>query len=109
MFMKGAVKIAPVYYVSGNHEAWSGRYSQIKQRLDGVGVYIMDDTVLDLSMGAAQYNFSAWLTLVFIHQILDGTDTSNLEEQLEQWSDSEKFKLLLTHRLNYLICIVNIR
>ena len=28
-FVQGAVKIAPTYYVSGNHEAWSGQYSNI--------------------------------------------------------------------------------
>lgn len=98
-FMKGAVKIAPVYYVSGNHEAWSGRYSQIKQRLDGVGVYIMDDTALDLSMGSSTIQLLGLADPGFYtSDYLDGTDTSNLEEQLEQWSDSEKFKLLLTHR-----------
>ena len=33
-FIEGAVKIAPIYYVSGNHEAWSGEYSTIKERLE---------------------------------------------------------------------------
>jgi predicted MPP superfamily phosphohydrolase len=97
--MKGAVKIAPVYYVSGNHEAWSGRYSQIKQRLDDLGVYIMDDTALDLAKGNSTIQILGLADPDFYtSNYLEGTDTSNLEAQLEQWSDSEEFKLLLTHR-----------
>ncbi len=98
-FMRGAVKIAPTYYVSGNHEAWSGCYSQIKQRLDDLGVYIMDDTALDLSIGSSTIQL---LDLAdpdfYTSNYLEETDISNLEAQLEQWSNSEEFKLLLTHR-----------
>ena len=32
IFIRGAIKIAPVYYVSGNHEAWSGKYENIKRK-----------------------------------------------------------------------------
>lgn len=98
-FIKGAMKIAPVYYVSGNHEAWSGQYSQIKQQLNDVGVYIMDDTALDLSIGSSTIQLLGLSDPdFFTSDYLEGTDTSNLEEQLEQWSDSDKFQLLLTHR-----------
>jgi len=98
-FIKGAVKIAPVYYVSGNHEAWSGRYSQIKQRLDDLGVNIMDDTALELAKGSSTIQLLGLADPGFYtSNYLEGTDTSNLEAQLEQWSDSETFKLLLTHR-----------
>lgn len=98
-FIKGAVKIAPTYYVSGNHEAWSGQYSQIKQQLNDVGVYIMDDTALDLSIGSSTIQLLGLSDPDFYtSDYLEGTDTSNLEEQLGQWSDSDKFQLLLTHR-----------
>lgn len=30
-FIEGASKISPVYYVSGNHEAWSGEYRTINK------------------------------------------------------------------------------
>ena len=98
-FIKAAVKIAPTYYVSGNHEAWSGQYSQIKQQLNDVGVYIMDDTALDLSIGSSTIQLLGLSDPDFYtSDYLEGTDTSNLEEQLGQWSDSDKFQLLLTHR-----------
>ena len=43
IFIKGATEIAPVYYVSGNHEAWSGNYERIQQKLSDSGVRILDD------------------------------------------------------------------
>ena len=50
-FISGAVKIAPVYYVSGNHEAWSGKFPLIKERLLDAGVRILDHTAVELSKG----------------------------------------------------------
>lgn len=48
-FMRGAVKIAPVYYVSGNHEL---RFSQEElnsffEAMQEMGVIILDDTYID--------------------------------------------------------------
>lgn len=39
-FIDQAVKIAPVYYVCGNHEVWSGKYSEIKENLLSKGVTV---------------------------------------------------------------------
>ena len=37
-FAKEAVRIAPCYYVTGNHEAWTNEYSRLKEGLTAVGV-----------------------------------------------------------------------
>ncbi len=42
-FINGAVKIAPVYYVTGNHEAWSKQYEELKKQMIMAGVDILDD------------------------------------------------------------------
>lgn len=42
-FINGAVEIAPVYYVTGNHEAWSDQYAELKQQMLEAGVVILDD------------------------------------------------------------------
>lgn len=110
-FMNGAVKIAPTYYVSGNHEAWSGQYSQIKQRLIDAKVYIMDDTAIEISKGGSAIQLLGLSDPdFFTSNYLDGTNTSKLEEQLKKWSSSDKFKLLLSHRpeLLDLYCVNNI-
>jgi len=98
-FINGAVDIAPTYYVSGNHEAWSGEYSQITDRLMEAGIYIMDDTALELLKGSSTIQILGLSDPDFLtSDYMDGTKTSKLEEQLKQWSRNDKFKILLSHR-----------
>jgi uncharacterized protein len=98
-FINDAVEIAPTYYVSGNHEAWSGKYLQITHRLMEAGVYIMDDTALELIKGSSTIQILGLSDPDFLtSDYLEGTNTSKLEEQLKQWSKSDKFKILLSHR-----------
>ena len=47
-FVKGAVSIAPVYYVTGNHEANCSQYGQLKTGLEMAGVTILEDEALQL-------------------------------------------------------------
>lgn len=47
-FVKGAVQIAPVYYVTGNHEANCSQYGQLKTDLEMAGVTILEDEALQL-------------------------------------------------------------
>ena len=42
-FLKSIKDVAPIYYVSGNHEAGSGRYEEIVNSLKGIGIKILDD------------------------------------------------------------------
>lgn len=45
-FMERAVEIAPVYYVTGNHEGWIGStYDELKARLEEAGVFVMDNSM----------------------------------------------------------------
>lgn len=42
-YVKGAVKIAPIYYVTGNHELRSGIYTELEMQLKAAGVIILDN------------------------------------------------------------------
>lgn len=98
-FINGSVKIAPTYYVSGNHEAWCGQYSKIKQKLINADVCIMDDTAIDLSKGDSTIQLLGLSDPDFLtSDYLEGTNTSKLEELLKKWSNSDNIKILLSHR-----------
>ncbi|TGY43417.1 metallophosphoesterase [Clostridium sartagoforme] len=98
-FINSAVEIAPVYYVSGNHEAWSGRFPEIEERLIESGVKIIDDSETEIRRGNSSIKLLGLSDPDFLtSDYIDGTDTSKLEENLIRLSEGEEFKILLSHR-----------
>ncbi|MGG7057197.1 metallophosphoesterase [Clostridium tertium] len=98
-FINKAVEIAPIYYVSGNHEAWSGKYSEIKERLIEAGVNIIDDANVEIKRGDERIQLLGLSDPAFLtSNYIDGTDTSSIERNLSNWSEIEGFKILLSHR-----------
>lgn len=98
-FIVGAIKIAPVYYVSGNHEAWSNQYTDIKKRLTDEGVIVLDNEITSITTENSSIHILGLSDPDFLtHDYLDGTNTSKLEMKLNEWSTNENFKILLSHR-----------
>jgi len=98
-FISGAVKIAPVYYVSGNHEAWSGNFPLIKKNLVEAGVNVLDDITVELTKGKTSINIIGLSDPDFLtSDYIEGTNTSKAIEQLKQWSMGKNLKILLSHR-----------
>lgn len=51
LLMKKLVQIAPVYYVTGNHEWWSGKFPSLETRLKDAGVQVMRNTAMEVING----------------------------------------------------------
>ena len=49
--MEKLVQIAPVYYVTGNHEWWSGKFNSLEDKLKDTGVQVMRNTVEEIIIG----------------------------------------------------------
>lgn len=99
ILIDGAMEIAPVYYVSGNHEAWSGNYEDISQRLLSCGVQILDDKKVQLIKNQEMIEILGLSDPDFLtHNYIDGTNSSKLEEHLARLSDDSVFQILLSHR-----------
>ena len=101
IFIRGAVKIAPVYYVSGNHEAWSGHYEIIKQSLIEAGVTVLDNDRSDIKRGENTIKLLGVSDPDFLtSSYLEETNASLLEETLKGWAteENESFNVLLSHR-----------
>lgn len=98
-FINASVEMAPVYYVSGNHEAWSGRFSEIEERLIEASVKIIDDSETEIRRGNSSIKLLGLSDPDFLtSDYIDGTDTSKLEENLIRLSEGEELKILLSHR-----------
>ena len=50
-FAQESVKIAPTYYVTGNHEASSHQYDTLKVGLEAAGVIVLEDETVSLERG----------------------------------------------------------
>ncbi len=99
MFITGTVELAPVYYVSGNHEAWSGSYPHIKEQLVKAGVHVLDDTKTELIKGKDAISIMGVKDPGFwTFSPISGEGTKNVAEELNKWSKTEGFKILLSHR-----------
>lgn len=45
LFLKAICDIAPVYYVTGNHEVWSGKVDEIKELFKRYGVVVLENSI----------------------------------------------------------------
>lgn len=50
-FINGAIHIAPIYYVTGNHEAWTHEYAKLEKRMIESGVVILKDEGTTIKYG----------------------------------------------------------
>ena len=50
-FAQESVKIAPTYYVTGNHEAACSQYDDLKDGLEEAGVIVLEDEAISLERG----------------------------------------------------------
>ena len=99
-FVKQAMKVAPCYYVTGNHEARIGdEYSHLKEKLEDAGVVILDNKV------AFVERFGALIEIIGLEDpIFRVSGTTEMEaevvaDKLESLGTSGKgFTLLLSHR-----------
>ena len=98
VFIKGAVKIAPLYYVPGNHEAWSGDYETIRESLLASGVKVLEDEKLDIVRKESKIEIVGLKDPAFYTSMAESTNPSKLEEELENLSDDSSFQVLLCHR-----------
>ena len=105
-FAKAAVEIAPVYYVSGNHEAWLSEndFLTLKQSLSMAGVQILENEKTDIELNGEA------ITLIGVDdpdlQVSDdGFFFTDSVEMLA--SESDNYTVLLSHRPEYFDCYVN--
>ena len=92
--------IAPVYYVTGNHEGWSGQFISLEKKLKENGVILLRNESITLKRGNEE---------VYILGVDDPSfategygesykDHKIIEGALEKISQKSNFNILLSHR-----------
>ncbi len=98
-FAEEAMKVAPCYYVTGNHEARVSECDELKSSLTELGVVVLEDEKLSLEKS------SETITLIGVNDpsyqtdYLFGDSETVMQNKLtELMSDDDEYTLLLSHR-----------
>lgn len=90
---------APIYYVTGNHEAWLESYPELAERLKAAGVHMMDDKAETLQRGGSQIGLAGIQDPDFAEQDwFGGVQQSIVTEKLEPLLDETLYNIVLCHR-----------
>lgn len=98
-FIKEASKLAPIYYVTGNHEAWIENYSILEEKLIESNVNMMDDNSLFIEKASSKIQILGVQDPDFVEQV----DSGNIQGEiisikLNEILNKDYFNILLSHR-----------
>ncbi len=101
-FINGAVKIAPVYYVTGNHEAWTDKYAKLKEQMTKSGVIILSDQGITIKRDGSLIRLLGLNDPDFtIKHDMFGEDAAMINTKLkdmQKQSENGEYTILLSHR-----------
>lgn len=98
-FINGAAALAPVYYVTGNHEACSDQYALLKQQLTDAGVVLLDDKAISIDHGTSSIELLGLADPDFTSRGDSYEISAQMSTKLETLRNKEGgYTVLLSHR-----------
>ena len=98
-FAEQAVKIAPCYYVTGNHEARVDEYSNLKDGLTELGVIVLEDAKTEIVCLGESIVLVGVTDPSFETDYLFGDDETVMQSKLKELINEEDvYVVLLSHR-----------
>ncbi len=98
-FAEEAVKIAPCYYVTGNHEARVSEYEDLRNGLTELGVIVLGNERIDLVQNSETITLIGITDPSFKTDYLFGDANTVVEKHLQElMNESSSYTLLLSHR-----------
>jgi len=96
-FIQEAIKIAPCYYVTGNHESRVNEYEELRNGLIELGVYVLENQKIEVLKEQDKITILGVNDPSFETDYLFGDEESILSNYLEQLKD-DNYTILLSHR-----------
>lgn len=101
-FAKEAALIAPVYYVTGNHESRISEYEDLKKGLEEAGVQVLENQSILLEQSGETIILAGVEDPCFGTDYLFESEKAVLENNLSDLiNDEQQFTMLLSHRPEY--------
>ena len=100
-----AIQIAPVYYVSGNHEARVREYEELKAGLTEAGVVVLESQKVPITQGGERITLIGIDDPSFREDYLFGDAESVVLQTITELQDeSDGYTILLSHRPELFEC-----
>ncbi|WP_024614884.1 metallophosphoesterase [Clostridium sp. Ade.TY] len=90
ILMEELIKIAKVYYVTGNHEIRTNTYDELKEKFRNIGVVVLDDEIQSLNIGNNKVD------LIGIKDYINSYSTELKLNKIIK--NTNNYKILLVHR-----------
>ena len=98
-FVREAVKIAPCYYVTGNHEARVNEYGELKAGMEAAGVTVLEDARAEISLEDETITLIGVNDPSYQTDYLFGDSETVMNTKLEELhTEHNGFTILLSHR-----------
>ena len=98
-FAQEVVKIAPCYYVTGNHEARKSEYNELKSGMESNGVIVLEDSNTEINIDGNTITIIGVNDPSFQTDYLFGDSESIMNTKLtELHTNEDGFTILLSHR-----------
>ena len=98
-FIREAVKIAPCYYVTGNHEARVNEYGELKAGMEAAGVTVLEGVRTENSMEGETITLIGVNDPSYQTDYLFGDSETVMNTKLEELhSEKDGYTILLSHR-----------
>ena len=98
-FARQAIKIAPIYYVSGNHEARVREYEDLKMGLAEAGVNVLEDQKVQITLEGESITLMGIDDPSFQEDYLFGDSESVARQAItDLQNESDRYAILLSHR-----------
>ena len=98
-FVRQAIQISPVYYVSGNHEARVREYEDLKMSLAEAGVVVLDNQKVQITREGESITLMGIDDPSFRADYLFGDAVSVAQQAIEDLqNESDGYTVLLSHR-----------
>lgn len=102
-FFEEAVKLAPVYYVPGNHEARVEAYPLLQRKMIEVDVNLIDGRQLNINTKGETFTIAGVSDPMFAETDLYRTEQSIMQGMLEDLQlGGKNFTILLSHRPEFM-------
>jgi predicted MPP superfamily phosphohydrolase len=99
LLLAGIRGIAPVYYVTGNHEYWSHRVGELRDELESYGVVILSDEYKLIEINNVEIIIAGIEDPdKKLFETPDYDQNKIMEERFRELDEVSKYKILLAHR-----------